>query len=282
MRKPANMLFLAILIAALGSALVYRYLNTQQAQLDAAREMAQKSMETATVVVAAHNIEVGARITEADIELIQWPADSQPEGALRDSEAVIGKIAKLNLAKFQPIGVDHLTDHRAGLLPLLIEEGKRAMSVRVDKETGVSGFITPNSYVDVLATGTIKDGGGDREQRVKLILQNVKVMAIGKSIEIEDNEPVEVPTVTLMVTPEEAEKLMLATQQKPLQLALRHFQDDLSVTTPGVSMDQLLTKTSAPKPEPVVERVVHRVAAAAPVRPSMEVLLGETRTRVAY
>lgn len=280
MRKPANLLFLAIVIAALGSTLVYRYLNTQQAQLDAAREMAKKSMETVDVVVASQVIEAGSRIREADVETIQWPADAEPAGSLAKVDEAVGKIARANIARFQPIAPELLTDHRAGLLPLLIEQGKRAMSVRVDKETGVSGFITPNSYVDVLATGVITEGDS-REQRSKLILQNVKVMAIGKRIEIEDNEPVEVPTVTLLVSPEDAEKLTLATQQKPVQLALRHFEDDTSVDTPGLSMDQLLVKRApkpAPAPEPV--RVVHR--AAAPERPTMEVLLGETMTRVAF
>lgn len=276
MRKPANLLFLAMVIAALGSTLVYRYLNTQQAQLDAAREAAKKSMETVDVVVAARAIDVGARIGDGDVVVIEWPAESEPTGALAEIDGAVGKIARANIARFQPIAPEHLTDHRSGLLPLLIEQGKRAMSVRVDKETGVSGFITPNSYVDVLATGTVGDGGA-REQRSKLILQNVKVMAIGKRIEIEDNEPVEVPTVTLLVTPEEAEKLTLATQQKPVQLALRHFEDGDSVETPGQSMEQILVN-SPRKADPV--QVVHRQAE--PQRPTMEVLLGETMTRVAF
>ncbi len=280
MRKPANMLFLAVVIAALGSTLVYRYLNTQQAQLDAAREMAKKSMETVEVTIAARTIDVGARIRDSDVQVIEWPADSEPPDAITEPDDVIGKIARSNLIRYQPISKEHLTDHRSGLLPLLIESGKRAMSVRVDKETGVSGFITPNSYVDVLATGTVK-AGGDREQRSKLILQNVKVMAIGKSIEIEDNEPVEVPTVTLLVSPEDAEKLTLATQQKPVRLALRHFEDDASVETPGLSMDQLLVRTVPKRPEPQPVRIVRRTAPA-PERPSREVLLGETRMRVAY
>jgi pilus assembly protein CpaB len=280
MRKPANLLFLAIVIAALGSTLVYRYLNTQQAQLDAARAEARRSMETVDVVVAAHQIDVGARIGEDDVVIIQWPADSEPTGTLAGVDDAVGKIARANIARFQPIAAENLTDHRSGLLPLLIEQGKRAMSVRVDKETGVSGFITPNSYVDVLATGTV-GAGGDREQRSKLILQNVKVMAIGKRIEIEDNEPVEVPTVTLLVSPEDAEKLTLATQQKPVQLALRHFEDGLSVETTGQSMDQLLVKKArVPEPAPEPVAVVHRQAP--PARPSMEVLLGETMTRVAF
>ncbi len=280
MRKPANLLFLAIVIAALGSTLVYRYLNSQQAQLDAARELAKKSMETVGVVVASRPIDVGTQIREGDVEILQWPADSEPTGALGSVSDAIDKIARTNIARFQPLAPEHLTDQRSGLLPLLIEQGKRAMSVRVDRETGVSGFITPNSYVDVLATGDVDNGGDGRERRAKLILQNVRVMAIGSSIDVQDNEPVEVPTVTLLVSPEEAEKLMLASQQKPVQLALRHFEDDDSVETPGQSMDELLTAHRV-QADPAPVRVVHRQAAA-PQGPSMEVLLGETMTRVSF
>lgn len=276
MRKPANMLFLALVIAAMGASIVYRYLNTQQAQLEAARQAAQRSVESVNVVVAARPIEIGARIEEGDVSVIEWPAESEPDDALGDADEIIGMIARTNLVRYQPLTKDQFTDQRSGLLPLLIEEGKRAMSVRVDKETGVSGFITPNSYVDVLATGTIVDGSL-REQRAKLILQNVKVMAIGKSIDMEDDEPVEVPTVTLLVTPEEAEKLTLATQQKPVRLALRHYQDDGAVTTPGLSMNQLLVRTQTAPPADAP-----RLVRAKPKGPAMEVLLGETMMKVNY
>lgn len=274
MRKPANMLFLALVIAAFGSTLVYRYLNAQHAQLEAAREAAQRSTATVDVLVAARNIEIGTRLAAEDLVVIGWPADAEPEGAIAAPEAVVGKIARHQFVKYQPISIEYLTDHRSGLLPMLIDTGKRAMSVRVDKETGVSGFITPNSYVDVFATGMVVDGG-DREQRSKLILQNVKVMAIGKSIEMENDEPVEVPTVTLMVFPDEAEKLTLASQQKPVRLALRHFEDAESVTTPGMSMNQLLARAQVKPAAPAVLHVARTV-------PSMEVLLGETMVRVQY
>lgn len=276
MRKPANMLFLALVLAAFGASLVYRYLNAQEAQLAAAREAAVRSASTIEVVVAARPIEIGMRLTADDVVVVNWPAEAEPDGAIGSAEAVIGKFARHNFVKFQPIAREYLTDQRSGLLPMLIDSGMRAMSVRVDKETGVSGFITPNSYVDVFAIGTVTDGSGSnsREQRSKLILQNVKVMAIGKSIEIENDEPVEVPTVTLLVTPEDAEKLTLASQQKPIRLALRHFEDDESVATPGMSMNQLLALNGS---APAAVRV-----AARPAGPSMELLLGETLIRVHY
>lgn len=278
MRKPANMLFLAMLIAGFGAALVYRYLNAQEAQLAAAREAAIRSASTVDVVVAARTIDVGTKLQAEDLVVVNWPAEAEPDGAIASADAVVGKFARHNFVKFQPIARELLADQRSGLLPMLIDSGKRAMSVRVDKETGVSGFITPNSYVDVFATGTVTEGGNSgREQRSKLILQNVKVMAIGKSIELENDEPVEVPTVTLLVSPEDAEKLTLASQQKPVRLALRHFEDDGSVATPGMSMNQLLANT-----DHVPEAAVRVARTSRAVAPSMELLLGETLVRVHY
>src|SRR5207245_7547748 len=104
--------------------------------------------------------------------------------------------------------------------------------------TGVSGFITPSSRVDVLAAGG-PDGGGGGDLRGKLILQNVRVLATGKSIEQRDDKPVEVPTVTLLVSPEDAEKLTLATRGDPVRLTLRNFQDEAIVRTAGTSIRAL-------------------------------------------
>jgi len=274
MRKPANMLFLALLIAAFGSTLVYRYLNAQHEELEAAREAALRSTASVDVVVAARNIDIGTRLAAGDVTVVAWPAETSPEGAIHTPELVVGKMARHHFVRFQPISHENLTDHRSGILPMLIDTGMRAMSVRVDKKTGVSGFITPNSYVDVYATGMVADGSG-REQRSKLILQNVKVMAIGKSIEMENDEPIEVPTVTLMVLPDDGEKLTLASQQRPVRLALRHYEDAESVVTTGMSMNQLLAKGNGPAP------AVVRVARP-PAPPSMELLLGETSVRVQY
>src|SRR5206468_2579762 len=97
--------------------------------------------------------------------------------------------------------------------------------------TGVSGFITPNSRVDVVVSG---NPGGENDLLSKVVLQNIRVLAIGTSIEQRDNKPVEVPTVTLLVTPQDAEKLTIATRQEPVRLALRNYRDEEAVQTTGV------------------------------------------------
>lgn len=269
MRRPANLLFLALLIAALGAALVYRYLRSQQEELEEARTKAMGAV--VEVVVASEVIPIGSRIKESQVKVVRWPRDAEPEGALYKTDAAINRVARVTIQKNQPVVNSQLVTETAGLLPLLIPEGRRAMSVRVDKVSGVSGFITPNSFVDVLASGSV-DRGGEREERGKLILQNIKVLAIGTEIEQKDDGAVEVPTVTLLVLPEEAEKLTLATAKNPIRLALRNYRDTSDVTTPGVSMSELFGRNG---------RAV-RGGRPAPARPSMEILLGETRTRQSY
>jgi pilus assembly protein CpaB len=146
----------------------------------------------------------------------------------------------------------------------------RGMSVKVDQVTGVSGFITPNSRVDVLVSGK-PTGGGNKEQRSKMILQNVRVLATGMVIEQVDEKPKEVPTVTLLVTPDEAEKLTLASRQQAVRLALRNYSDQEIVKTKGMSDTALFASDD-------------RGSGATPARggargPSIEVLLGEKLTR---
>jgi pilus assembly protein CpaB len=141
----------------------------------------------------------------------------------------------------------------------------RGMSVKVDNVTGVSGFITPNSRVDVLVSG--KPSGGSKDQRSKMILQNVRVLATGTIIEQIDEKPKEVPTVTLLVTPDEAEKLTLASRQQAVRLALRNYGDQEIVRTNGVS-DSVLFATDD-----------RRAPARQDAGPSVEVLLGEKLTR---
>jgi pilus assembly protein CpaB len=273
MRKPGNLLLLAIVIGALAAALVYRHMRALRSEIEAARQTAPGTVD---IVVASDTIPAGGRIGEQQVKVVGWPETLVPDGAIKDTKAVVNAVARVTIEKNQPINQSLLLGQGAEVLPLMIPEGMRAMSVRVDDVTGVSGFITPNSRVDVLIAGS-PGGEGNEGQRSKLVLQNIRVLAIGKSIAQAQDKPVEVPTVTLLVSPEDAERLTLATRYEPVRLALRNYSDDLMVGTPGLS-----TATLFGAPE---RKVVASAPPAAPAPPgppprrrprhSVEVLLGE-------
>lgn len=273
MRRPGTIFMMSLVLGALFAAMVYRYLNTQRAQIEAARREAQGA--TVEVLVANDKIPIGAVIEPGAIRKVAWPSNLKPEGAVTNPEDVVGQVALTTLDKNQPIVAGKLVKSGAGLLPLLIVEGMRAVSVKVDQVSGVSGFITPNSRVDVLTAGT-SDTEGEQDQRSKLILQNVRVLATGQVIEqTGDGQPKEVPTVTLLVNPEEAEKLTLASRQETILLALRNYADHDTVKTAGISRSILFEPDERAK-RPAARS---RGGGRGPSGPSIEVLLGEKLTR---
>lgn len=274
MRRPGTILLLAIFVGALAAAVVYRNLRQQYAEIERVRN--QGTRGTVEVVVANDSISIGSKIAPNQVRTVSWPADVEPEGVIRDPQRVVGAIARTTIEKNQPIVQSVLISEGAGLLPLLITEGMRAMSVKVDSVTGVSGFITPNSRVDVVIAGNPQSGRGESEEQSKLILQNVKVLATGKSIEQVDEKPVEVPTVTLLLSPADAEKLALATRYEPVRLALRNYRDENLVETPGASVTALFEGGRPPKAAPV--RAALR---RPPPRYTVDVLLGEKLTQQA-
>ena len=268
MRKPANIFLLAIIVGALSAAMIYRHLKSMNMEVEAARAAGQHPVTD--VVVARDTISIGTRITPDSLKLVTWPADAQPDGSVHDPQDVVGSIARTTIGKNQPVARTQLIAQGAGLLPLMIEEGMRAMSVKVDSVTGVSGFITPNSRVDILIAGNRGEGN---EMRSRVILQNIKVMATGTIIEQKDEKPVEVPTVTLLVTPEQAETLTLATRYDSVRLALRNYRDEEMVETPGMTAAAMFHDRQA---APVVLATAKDAAASCvPTGPSVEVFLGE-------
>jgi pilus assembly protein CpaB len=144
----------------------------------------------------------------------------------------------------------------------LIPEGHRAMAVAVNDVVGVAGFILPNSTVDVIVT-TTPPRGGDRIS--KIVLQNLRILAVGQKIEEKEGKAVQVPTVTVSITPEEAEKLALASNVGTLQLLLRGTKDTAPASTRGASAANLLSGSGASPAPAVAKARPKRVAEAAPV-----------------
>jgi len=182
------------------------------------------------VVVAKVEIPVGSRIIPEQLTIAQFPANVTLEGAFTVvDDKLIGRLASMNIFPREPITESRLAPvGAAGGLPSVIPEGYRAMTVKVDDVVGVSGFIMLGTLVDIVVVITPPRGSGQEEVISKIVLQNIKVLASGQNIDKpKDFREVEqsIKAVTLQVTPEQAEKLALASSEGKLQLVMRNSVD---------------------------------------------------------
>jgi pilus assembly protein CpaB len=166
-----------------------------------------------------------------------------------------------------------------GGLPVIIDQGKRALTMRVNDVSGVAGFVTPNTRVDVLFT--IDDKVNTTEPSTRIIMQDVRALAAGQSIQPDkDGKPVSVGVVTFLVSPEQAETLALASQQGSIVLALRNSLDTTRVKTFGTKTSALLGGTIG-RPLPArkpANRAAPVAAAPQPSQTVIEVYRGGART----
>ena len=208
--------------------------------------------ELNNVVVAKAEIPVGAKITVDQLSFAPIPNASAPVGAFRKVEEVVGRVAITPIGIREPITNLKLAPEGVGAgLPAVIPEGYRAMTVKVDDVVGVSGFVMPGSYVDVVAVIVpVSQNNTTQGPISKIVLQNIKVLASGPKIDSPEDQrqPSEVKAVTLQVTPEQAEKLVLAANEGKLQLVMRNYTDQEDSQTTGANKASLLTGESV-KPD---------------------------------
>jgi pilus assembly protein CpaB len=239
----------AIICGLIGVMLITRYLSNVQAF----------TRDLGNVVVAKQDIPLGERITAEQLALVPIPNGSLPEGVFRKIDDVVGRVA------ITPIGIrETITNMKlapagtGGGLSAVIPEGYRAMTVKVDDVVGVSGFIMPGSFVDVVAIVVpLAQGQAANGPVSKIVLQNIKVLASGAKIDSPENQrtPSAVTAVTLQVTPEQAEKLVLAANEGKLQLVMRNYSDDEDTQTKGANKSSLLSgETYVPQPAPPSEK----------------------------
>jgi pilus assembly protein CpaB len=159
----------------------------------------------------------------------------------------------------------------------VIPDNMRAMTVPVNEVVGVAGFIHPGDYVDVVTTMQTPvnpRNSVEQEFRAKIVLQNIKVLAVGEDLMADESKPVKVPVVTLLVTPEQSERLALASTQGKLQLTMRGQRDQSEVATGGVSPHEIVGHGAAPVAAPPPPQVTAPPAMArhhlrAPLRPAV-------------
>ncbi len=234
-RRLVLVLVIAVSLGLLTSYLVYK---------SASKPMVQQ-IEMEQILVAKANISPGEALTSSHVQLTPWPKATVLPGVMRSLKEVEGRVAKSSMVAGEPILDSKLAPvGQGGLMPVLVPNGKRAVSIVVEQATQKSGFVVPNSRVDVVVTMT-PQGAGDK--RARIVLQDILVLAADQTVEMKDNKPVTMTTVTMALSPEEAERLALAQNDGRVTLALRNVQDTALVSTPGVTTAQLM---GSPAPAP--------------------------------
>jgi pilus assembly protein CpaB len=271
------MTLVLLLALAAGGGLAYGTYNYMQSM-----QVRTESLPTLPVVVAASDLELGAELRPDDLRVVQWPQNAMPMGAFSSPEEIVGRGLVMPVIQNEPILPMKLAGKDAGSgLPVVIPEGKRAVSVRVNEVIGVAGYVLPGTKVDVLATASPTDKRED--MTTKLVLSNLQVLAAGTKIEQdgEQGKPMSVNVVTLLVTPEESEKLTLGATEGKIQLALRNPLDKEMPETPGIQPASLLGGARAAR-KPAgnsarASRPVASVATVAQPEPTVEIIRGDKR-----
>lgn len=219
---------LAIAFALAASGLTYIYLKT-------ASEKA--GIDAKPVMVATRDLTFGETLEPDDMKVALFPSESVPKGAYAVKDSLLGQVTKVFLMENEPI-LDSKLSSKGGGLSLLISPNMRASSIQVDKVSGVSGFILPGDRVDVILT--VKRPGSSTDAIAKTILQSVEVLAAGEKTEQKGNKVITVQSVTLLVDPEGAQDLALASNEGKLHLALRNPTDDEILAVDPVSKSGIL------------------------------------------
>lgn len=249
--KPKLFIILALLAGAVATYGAYQYMQKEKDVTDI------PVISTKTVVVASQDLSIGAALKEDNLKMAEWPQDILPAGSYSTIEELIDRVIKTELRADEPILDYKLAPvGSASGFSAIIPPGMRAVTVAVNVVIGVSGFILPNTRVDILAT--MSPSVKKEDTSTKTILENVKVLAVDQTFEQEDDDPITVQSVTLLVTPEEAEKLALATDAGKLQLTLRNGADNSMAATSGIKLKELLGQEQAPKPKKVVRQAQPR------------------------
>ena len=243
-----------------------------------------KQVVTQHIVVAASPLQLGTPVDASNLRLIAWPADEPVAGMFTRIEDCANRALITPVAANEPILENKLASKISGAgLPATIPQGMRALSVAVNDVVGVAGFVIPGTMVDVLVTGKV--GGGNRgteDNITRTILENVRVLAAGQKIEQDrEGKPQTVPVITLLVSPEDAARLAMASTQGKIQLALRNTIDSKKVDPPSVLEANLFSSTGAAPPK----RTAPAKASAPPPPPSpyvIEVITGNKRENKSF
>ena len=240
MARSKSILALAVGLGFLAALAGYAGLKATAAQV-----AQNTSKHFVPVVVAATDLTFGTKLDRAQLRVAKYPKESLPSGAFSDIDSVVGQTTKIFLAGREPITATKLSS-RGGGLSMLVRPGLRATSLEVNQVSGVSGFVLPGDRVDVLAT--VDGRGADQEAVTRTILQNAEVLASGQKTTQQDNKPITVQAVTILVDPSGAERLALALHEGKLHLVLRNPEDSDTTRVASLNTDQMLSGNPNPMP----------------------------------
>ena len=287
LRAVIAVVVFAIALAGFASWMVFDYLNKKSEEASAGK--GQK------IVVAATEIPAGSKINATQLKMVDWPKDSLVAGSFTNQQTVIDRVNVRPLSPGDPVIESKLMPMGGSvgtsIMSYIIPAGHRAVTVAVNEVAGVAGFLSPHNKVDLVVT-TLPPGSTDPNNTIsKIVLQNIPILATGQITDQKEGKPVVVPTVTIDLTPEDAEKLVLASSKGSLQLLLRGITDSAPTETRGATISKVLGGT-APTPVERVKTVKTAVkksapkpvVSAPPATPvnTVEIIKGTTKTVKQY
>lgn len=236
------------------------------------------------VAVAADDIPVGTKLEDRHVRMARFPQSLVPNGIFNKKDQLKGRGVVLPISKGEFILGNKLAAPNAGSgLPSMIPPGMRAVSVRVNDVVSVAGFVQPGSRVDVLATGNTASGG---DRQTTTVLENVAVIAVGKNLERSASGESQVaPVITLLVSPDDAQRLTLASQEGRIQLSLRNPLDTRAAGIGATRASSLYPGLAAPaqqQAKPKVRKSVPPVTVVAPSSYAVETIRGSKRDETKF
>lgn len=262
------------LVVALGAALAISVLVTSIFYFRISRQQSAARSKTRQIVAAGTDLQPGSPVTAEKLTVINWPESVPLKGLIENKDEVVGHILIYPVGANEPLLKHDLAASASFGLAAKIPDGMRATAVRTNEINNLAGFIFPGCRVDVLVT--MRDGN---TTFTRTVLQNVQVLSAGAKTEPDPSgKPENVGVVTLLATPEDSEKLVLAQSQGSLQFVLRNGNDSVQVDAAPVYLAQL-AGAAAPVPPPVEVRAARKTAVVKPPAPYVvETIVGGKAT----
>jgi pilus assembly protein CpaB len=275
--RTVLVLALSLIVAAGASFLVFR-----QVQNIPVREVEVSNYQ---VAVAAKALPMGSMLSPTDVKLVAWPQSSPVAGAYTRVEDVVNRGLVAPVVENEPLTATKVASPESGAgLPPVITPGMRAISLKVDEVIGVAGFVVPGAKVDVVMTMNQQN-----ESVARIVVSNIMVLAAGTKIDqdqAKDGRPLPTTVVTVLVSPEDAERISLAGSVGRVTLTLRNPLDVEPTKTNGIRVASLLGAPAAPpvaprtavRPRPTAERPVAAAPAPVPQIYTVETIRAAKRT----